>query len=332
MRTFPYLLAAAFLLLTPLSCDVASSLVHDDQPVAKVGREKLYRSEVESMIPDMISPEDSAGIAEKYIRLWAMDRLYMKVAEEQLSKSEIDVSDELESYRRSLVRYRYEQRYLNDRLDTLITDAQIREYYLANQEDFELSRPLLKLRFVDVMKDSPDKDEILRLMSSDEYDELELADSLAGKSALRYFDNSDSWMDAGELSRLNLLSPPVHHLISAWFAKSLLQLKTKRFAIVKNSRRHRGFQSQRFRDCRKVSNRNIRLKSRTEITNPEFTWLSVLCIHADFDIANVFSVRRRDFDCHTPPLTAGERVFMIFTPGHYKRILDIFRPIRFCIK
>ena len=201
MRTFPYLLAAAFLLLTPLSCDVASSLVHDDQPVAKVGREKLYRSEVESMIPDMISPEDSAGIAEKYIRLWAMDRLYMKVAEEQLSKSEIDVSDELESYRRSLVRYRYEQRYLNDRLDTLITDAQIREYYLANQEDFELSRPLLKLRFVDVMKDSPDKDEILRLMSSDEYDELELADSLAGKSALRYFDNSDSWMDAGELSR-----------------------------------------------------------------------------------------------------------------------------------
>lgn len=201
MRTFPYLLAAAFFLLTPLSCDVASSLVHDDQPVAKVGREKLYRSEVESMIPDMISPEDSAGIAEKYIRLWAMDRLYMKVAEEQLSKSEIDVSDELESYRRSLVRYRYEQRYLNDRLDTLITDAQIREYYLANQEDFELSRPLLKLRFVDVMKDSPDKDEILRLMSSDEYDELELADSLAGKSALRYFDNSDSWMDAGELSR-----------------------------------------------------------------------------------------------------------------------------------
>lgn len=201
MRTFPHLLAAAFLLLTPLSCDVASSLVHDDQPVAKVGREKLYRSEVESMIPDMISPEDSAGIAEKYIRLWAMDRLYMKVAEEQLSKSEIDVSDELESYRRSLVRYRYEQRYLNDRLDTLITDAQIREYYLANQEDFELSRPLLKLRFVDVMKDSPDKDEILRLMSSDEYDELELADSLAGKSALRYFDNSDSWMDAGELSR-----------------------------------------------------------------------------------------------------------------------------------
>ena len=202
MRKFPCLLTAAFfLVLTAVSCQLASSLVHDDQPVARVGREKLYRSEVESMIPDMISPEDSASLAEKYIRLWAMERLYMDEAGRQLSKSEMDVSEELESYRRSLVRYRYEQRYLNDRLDTLITDAQIREYYQANEADFELSRPLMKLRFVDVMKDSPDKDEILRLMSSDEYAGLERADSLARNSALRYFDNSDTWMDAGELAR-----------------------------------------------------------------------------------------------------------------------------------
>ena len=202
MRKFPCLLAAAFfLVLTAVSCQLASSLVHDDQPVARVGREKLYRSEVESMIPDMVSPEDSAGLAEKYIRLWAMERLYMDEAGRQLSKAEMDVSEELESYRRSLVRYRYEQRYLNDRLDTLITDAQIREYYQANEAEFELSRPLMKLRFVDVMKDSPDKDEILRLMSSDEYAGLERADSLARNSALRYFDNSDTWMDAGELAR-----------------------------------------------------------------------------------------------------------------------------------
>lgn len=202
MRKFPCLLTAAFfLVLTAVSCQLASSLVHDDQPVARVGREKLYRSEVESMIPDMISPEDSASLAEKYIRLWAMERLYMDEAGRQLSKAEMDVSEELESYRRSLVRYRYEQRYLNDRLDTLITDAQIREYYQANEAEFELSRPLMKLRFVDVMKDSPDKDEILRLMSSDEYAGLERADSLARNSALRYFDNSDTWMDAGELAR-----------------------------------------------------------------------------------------------------------------------------------
>lgn len=189
------------LLLTAVSCDMASSLVHDDQPVARVGKENLYRSEIEGRIPGMMSPEDSAGFAERYIRLWAMDRLYADVAEKQLSKSELDVSAELESYRRSLLRYRYEQRYLNDRLDTLISDRQISDYYEAHEADFTLREPLMKIRFVDIMKDSPDLDEILALMSSDEYGDLVRADSLARVSALRYFDNSGSWMSASDLAR-----------------------------------------------------------------------------------------------------------------------------------
>ena len=202
MRDFLHFPAvASLLLLTAVSCEMASSLVHDDQPVARVGKENLYRSEIEGRIPGMMSPEDSAGFAERYIRLWAMDRLYADVAEKQLSKAELDVSAELESYRRSLLRYRYEQRYLNDRLDTLISDRQISDYYEAHEADFTLREPLMKVRFVDIMKDSPDLDEILALMSSDEYGDLVRADSLARVSALRYFDNSGSWMSASDLAR-----------------------------------------------------------------------------------------------------------------------------------
>ncbi|HIQ84641.1 MAG TPA: hypothetical protein IAC86_02445 [Candidatus Cryptobacteroides excrementigallinarum] len=202
MRNFLHFPAvASMLLLTAVSCDMASSLVHDDQPVARVGKENLYRSEIEGRIPGMMSPEDSAGFAERYIRLWAMDRLYADVAEKQLSKSELDVSAELESYRRSLLRYRYEQRYLNDRLDTLISDRQISDYYEAHEADFTLREPLMKIRFVDIMKDSPDLDEILALMSSDGHGDLARADSLARVSALRYFDNSGSWMSASDLAR-----------------------------------------------------------------------------------------------------------------------------------
>lgn len=202
MRDFLHFPAvASLLLLTAVSCEMASSLVHDDQPVARVGKENLYRSEIEGRIPGMMSPEDSAGFAERYIRLWAMDRLYADVAEKQLSKSELDVSAELESYRRSLLRYRYEQHYLNDRLDTLISDRQISDYYEAHEADFALREPLMKIRFVDIMKDSPDLDEILALMSSDGHGDLVRADSLARVSALRYFDNSGSWMSASDLAR-----------------------------------------------------------------------------------------------------------------------------------
>ena len=192
-----------FLCLSALlcSCKAISSIIHDDQVVASVGEHKLYRSEIEQLIPNMIPAEDSARLARQYINTWATDLLYLQVAESQLSKAELDVSADLENFRRSLLKYRYEQRYINDRLDTLVTDAQIRAYYDAHQADFALKRPVLKVRFVDVMKDSPNKDAILKMMTSKEYSDVQRADTLAKSTALRYFDSSDSWMDAAELAR-----------------------------------------------------------------------------------------------------------------------------------
>ena len=198
MRKTLSLLLAALSVLS--SCTVISSVVHDDEVVARVGKDKLYRSELQRFIPPSASPQDSAALAARYIDSWATDRLYVKVAEEQLSKSEIDVSAELEAYRLSLVKYRYEQRYISDRLDTLVTDAQISEYYMSHQDDFVLQRPVLKVRFVDVMKDSPNKDHVLKMISSDEFDEFHRTDSITVSSALRYFDNSDVWMDARDLA------------------------------------------------------------------------------------------------------------------------------------
>ena len=183
------------------ACTLVSSVLHDDEVVARVGDSKIYKSELEKVIPDLISPEDSDRLAARYINSWAMDRLYSQVAERELSKTEIDVSQELEAYRLSLVKYRYEQRYIADRLDTLVTAEQIEEYYKAHQEDFSIKRPLLKVRFLDIMKDSPSRDRILKLMQADDYNELQQLDTLARTSALRYFDNSDTWMDAADLAR-----------------------------------------------------------------------------------------------------------------------------------
>ena len=198
MRRFLPILSSVALLC---SCHAISSLIHDDQLVAQVGSNKLYKSELERFIPNMIPVEDSVRLAEQFINSWAMDQLYLDVAEAQLSRAELDVSGELENFRRSLLKYRYQQRYVNDRLDTLITDEQIRRYYASHEPEFELRRPVLKVRFVDVMKASPNKDAILRMMTSEDYDDVQRADTLAKSTALRYFDGADTWMDAGELAK-----------------------------------------------------------------------------------------------------------------------------------
>ena len=183
------------------ACNTISSIIHDDDVVARVGQEKLYLSQVEKFIPEFVSAEDSLNLVRQYINSWATEILYQQVAQEQLSESEMDVTAELEDYRKSLLKFRYEQRYIGERLDTLVTDDQKKEYYSTHQELFQLDRPILKVRFLDIAKNSQSRDKIVKLMSSKEYEDNIQAAELASSAALKYFDSSDRWTDAIVLAR-----------------------------------------------------------------------------------------------------------------------------------
>jgi hypothetical protein len=107
--------------------DSAAELLGDGV-VARVGEHKLLRSELSAYIPAGVSPEDSLALAQQYINAWAEELLFLDIAESQLPKEELDVSRELEEYRRSLLKYRYEEQYINERLDTVISDDEVRKY------------------------------------------------------------------------------------------------------------------------------------------------------------------------------------------------------------
>lgn len=193
--------------LACVSCKMADRLnearveLMHGQVVARVGTHRLYRSELDKFIPAGISPEDSAGIASRYITAWAEELLLLEMADEQLSKQQKDVSAELEEYRKSLLKYRYEQLYINQRLDTLVTEEETAAYYKANTDRFKLERPILKSRYLIIPSDSKSLKTIRKKMSSDDDSDALEADSLAFTVAIKYVDSSDSWMDAITLAQ-----------------------------------------------------------------------------------------------------------------------------------
>lgn len=182
------------------SCRAISSLLHDDEVVAQVGDVKLYRAELDAIIPKGISAEDSTGLARQYINTWASDLVYVKIAEQQLSKSEKDVSRELEEYRKSLLKYRYEQLYVNERLDTAVTDDMVDEYYAAHPDKFVLKRPLLRARYLNIATDSPALKQLRKMMNSSDPLALVEADSIAYSSALKFTTWNNEWVDAAVLA------------------------------------------------------------------------------------------------------------------------------------
>lgn len=218
VRILKSIFAAAAISCLLTSCEAISNWIHDDVLVAKIGKEKLFLSDLEAYIPNGVSPEDSTNLAMQFINSWASEILFADIAEEQLSKEEMDVSKELEDYKRSLLKYKYEQRYINERLDTLVSDAQIREYFESHRELFILDLPIVKARFLDIMQESPNIEVLKSKMSSNSYQDLVEADSLAYSSALKYDDLSDKWVDMISFARY--FGTDYSQVLSKWDRKT----------------------------------------------------------------------------------------------------------------
>jgi len=204
MRKLPYI---GILLLAVCSCKVVNTLTDTanelfrGEVVARAGDHVLHLSELEQYIPQGVSSEDSTKLARQYIDTWAQDLLLLDMAEEQLSPSEKDVTNELEDYRRTLLKYRYEQLYINQRLDTLITTEEVNAFYKENSALFRLERPIVKARYLLIPGDSKSIKKLRSLMSSEDEAEVMEAANLASTSAIKYVDQADTWMDALSLAR-----------------------------------------------------------------------------------------------------------------------------------
>lgn len=197
-----------------VSCGFAErfSRPEQDTVVAKAGKDVLYMSQLRQIIPKGVTGADSADMAGRVIREWKLERLLLMKAEAELPASQLDVSEEIEGYRRSLLVYRYESMYLSERLDTSVTDMEIEEYYRENQEFFRTSSMLVRGYFVKMNADSPNLATVrynLKNLDDSDTEELELLSARVSFSYLNFYDYwvalsefvPDFGMDIGALTK-----------------------------------------------------------------------------------------------------------------------------------
>ena len=194
--------AVIFSFLAAFVMSAVSCSHHQGDPVvARAVGKKLYRSEVVRFIPPSVTAEDSLALALQYINAWAGELIMNEMAEKQLSKSEKDVSAELEDYKNSLLKYRYEQHYIQERLDTVVTEEQITGHYNANPDLYKLTVPVVKAKFVKFPEGYPLKEQLVHLLMSDQDDSDSQLDSLSYNTAAGFKTYGDQWIDIVTLAR-----------------------------------------------------------------------------------------------------------------------------------
>ncbi|MEN6618239.1 MAG: hypothetical protein ABFC28_01885 [Rikenellaceae bacterium] len=172
-----------------------------DAVVAEVGDKILYESEVKNLIPEGTSPADSTNMVEQYVNSWALKHLLINKAESELSKSEKDVEQELEDYRSSLLVYKYEKIYLEERLDTVVTEEECKEYYDNYSSNFTLNNSVVKARVVKISDRSPNLETIRKMYRANSIEEIDEFEKLCYNSADRYNNFNNQWVDMSDIAR-----------------------------------------------------------------------------------------------------------------------------------
>ncbi|MEA5006710.1 MAG: peptidylprolyl isomerase [Rikenellaceae bacterium] len=193
-------LLLTILIPTLMSCKYIN--FSSDKVVAEVGGQKLLESDVRELIPEGTNPEDSIRMLEQYINNWATKHLLLKKAESELSKSEKDVEQELEDYRNSLLVYRYENLFIESRLDTTITDEECREYYAKHSSNFTSNSSVVKARVIKISQNSPNIAAIKNLFKANGIEEIDELERLCYNSADKYDNFGNNWVDISAVASM----------------------------------------------------------------------------------------------------------------------------------
>lgn len=164
-----FIIATVFLIS---SCQFGNRRLSED-PIARVHDKYLFPSDLTGLQVSGVNDKDSAMIVKNYIDRWIRTQLMVAQAEANLTEEEKNLQKQIENYKSSLLIYKYKQNLLKTKLDTLVSESEIQEYYESNPSNFLLSEHIIKGLYLKLPRSAPNLWRVRSWYRSDEEDDIE---------------------------------------------------------------------------------------------------------------------------------------------------------------
>ena len=169
--------------------------------IAEVGHIVLYYDEMPKLIQRGINEADSVALFQNYINKWAKRQLLLQKAEENLSPALKDeITKQLEETRSNLVIYQYQRQMILEKLDTILTETELENYYAANENSFVLTSNIVKALFIKIPLETPDLNKIRILARSNDHNDFQQLESYCYQFAEKFDDFNEEWVPMDKLS------------------------------------------------------------------------------------------------------------------------------------
>jgi hypothetical protein len=154
----------------------------------------LTREEVRRRIPKGISLADSLIRAENIVKKWAIDILMDEVAYQNVGNEKAEIEQLVNEYRRSLIRHRFQERLVKDRISAEVGEEEQLVYYEEYKNQFVLNENLIKGLFLKVPVNAPGLNNVRKWYVSDSEDALEKIEKYSIQNAMIYDYFYDHWV------------------------------------------------------------------------------------------------------------------------------------------
>ncbi len=188
-----------FLLITMVvSCDYFRA-PKKPKAIARVGENYLFQDDIVDLVPKGTSKKDSVAIVKSFIDRWATQKLLFEVAERNIGTDKVaEFKSLIEQYKIDLYTKAHIESLVIRQIDTIVTDEQIDDYYTKNKQYFKNSSELVKLRYINLVKENPKFAKIKSKFSSFTKNDRKELEQLAVQFKSYAF-NDSIWVDINQV-------------------------------------------------------------------------------------------------------------------------------------
>ena len=188
-----------FLLSTVVvSCDYFKA-PKKPKAIARVGESYLFQDDIVDLVPKGTSKKDSIAIVKSFIDRWATQKLLFEAAQRNIGKDTVsEFSALIDQYKVDLYTKDYIESLVIRQIDTVVTEVQIEEYYAKNKQYFKNSSELVKLRYINLVKENPKFAKIKSKFSSFTKKDRKELEQLAVQFKSYAF-NDSIWVDINQV-------------------------------------------------------------------------------------------------------------------------------------
>jgi len=136
------------LLVMVNSCDFIKKS-DGNNPVARVNENYLYEDDINDLVSEDTSKQDSILLIQNFINRWATQQLFVDGAKLNLSEEKQAAFDKLVvQYKNDLYSKAYIEALVKRSIDIAVSIDEAEAYYTNNKEVFKLNEELIKFRYI----------------------------------------------------------------------------------------------------------------------------------------------------------------------------------------